>query len=141
MGKYMGDFEQELEELLAEGVEGARQREAAAFDELADLNTNDIVLFGAGNLGRHTLESLRKIAIEPRCFVDNNEALWDKELSGIPVLNPVEGAKLYGRTSTFVVTIWFGEASRDDVVSCGSITAKTRMQARCAIPPILLEVF
>jgi hypothetical protein len=31
-----GEIQNELEKLLSEGVEGARQREAAAFDELAE---------------------------------------------------------------------------------------------------------
>jgi FkbM family methyltransferase len=102
-------FEQEIEDLLAEGIEGARRREADTFDKLAGNGTRDLVLFGAGNLGRRTLTGLRKAGIEPLGFIDNNKELWGKDLDGLYVLSPAEGAKLYGNHATFVVTIWRGE--------------------------------
>lgn len=102
----MREFEQELEDLLAEGVEGARQREAATFDELADSNAKELVLFGAGNLGRRTLAGLRRIGLEPRCFLDSNEMRWGKYLNEIPILSPAEGARVYGAEATFIVTVW-----------------------------------
>lgn len=104
-------YDEELEELLAEGVEGARQREATAFDELAGSSANKLVLFGAGNLGSRTLTGLRKIGLEPQCFVDNEKALWGKKRNGLPVLSPEEGSKLYGDRATFAVTIWRAEGT------------------------------
>jgi FkbM family methyltransferase len=106
VSKLSTDFDHELEALLAEGAEGARQREAAAAAELGDPNAAGIVLFGAGNLGRRTLTGLRKLGIEPLCFLDNNRSLWGKDLNGIRVLSPAEGVALYGTRATFVVTIW-----------------------------------
>lgn len=106
MSKASIGFDDELEVLLAEGTEGARKREAAVTAALGDLNAEGIVLFGAGNLGQRTLTGLRKVGIEPLCFVDNNNSLWGKDLNGIPVLSPSEGVKLYGNRATFVVTIW-----------------------------------
>jgi FkbM family methyltransferase len=100
------DFDRELEALLSEGFEGALEREAAVSAALGNPNAADIVLFGAGNLGRRTLTGLREIGIQPLCFVDNNKSLWGKDLNGVPVLNPAEGATLYGNRATFVVTIW-----------------------------------
>ena len=97
-----------LRSLLAEGVEGARRRESTRFDELAGSNTKELVLFGAGNLGRRTLAGLRTIGIEPLCFIDNDEAKWGRNLNGLLVLSPKEGVKLYGSRATFVVTIWYG---------------------------------
>jgi FkbM family methyltransferase len=100
------DFDHELEALLSEGAEGAREREAAAIVALGDLRARGVVLFGAGNLGQRTLTGLRRFGIEPLCFVDNNESLWGKDRNGVPVLNPAEGVALYGNRATFVVTVW-----------------------------------
>lgn len=106
MSETSKDFDRELEALLSEGAEGALEREATAIESLGDLNADGIVLFGAGNLGQRTLTGLRKFGIEPLCFVDNNKSLWRKDLNGIRVISPAEGAALYGNRATFVVTIW-----------------------------------
>jgi FkbM family methyltransferase len=100
------ELDHQLEELLDEGIEGARRREADAFDELAGANVTELVLFGAGNLGRRTLTGLRRIGIEPLCFIDNNKARWGEKVDGLLVLSPEEGGKLYGDHATFIVTVW-----------------------------------
>jgi FkbM family methyltransferase len=100
------DFDRELEALLSEGAEGALEREAAAIESLGDLKATGIVLFGAGNLGQRTLGGLRKNGVDPLSFVDNNTALWGKDLNGIPVMSPAQAVALYGNRATFVVTIW-----------------------------------
>jgi FkbM family methyltransferase len=99
-------FTQELEELLSEGVEKARAREKAAFDELAGPFSRAIVLFGAGNLGRRTLAKLREQGIEPLAFLDNNSARWGTAIDGVEVLSPSEGANRYGTSAVFVITVW-----------------------------------
>lgn len=104
-------LERELEALLSEGAEGARQREQKAAASLGDLQTDGVVLFGAGNLGRRTLTGLRRVGIEPKYFVDNNSSAWGKDLEGLPILSPLEGAKRDGEKATFVVTIWRAYAS------------------------------
>jgi FkbM family methyltransferase len=104
-------FELELDDLLAEGVEGARRREATTFDELAGSSARELVLFGAGRHGRHTLDGLRKSGIEPLCFIDNNVALQNQSVDGLRVLSPAEGAKLYGDRAAFIVTVWRGEGT------------------------------
>ena len=96
-------------ELLVEGRAGAVKREESAFDAAAEGRTDSLVLFGAGNLGRKTLAGLRTIGIEPLAFTDSNPRLWDNPVEGLVVLPPAEAARLYGTTSTFVITIWTGE--------------------------------
>lgn len=103
-------FDRVLEDLLAEGADGARKREDAVTRALDDPQKAGIVLFGAGSLGRHTLSCLRKVGIEPLCFVDNSQSLWGKKVDGTSILSPMEGAKRYGKQATFVVTIWRGES-------------------------------
>ncbi len=99
-------FTQELEELLSEGLDRARQRENAAFDELAGPFSRDLVLFGAGNLGRRTLSKLREQGIEPLAFLDNNSARWGTTVDGVKVMSPTEGAERYGTRAVFVITVW-----------------------------------
>jgi FkbM family methyltransferase len=98
--------DQQLEELLAETTESSRQREADTFNKLAGANVTQIVLFGSGNLGRRTLAGLRKIGIEPLCFVDSNPSKWGQSIDDLSVLSPDEAARAYGKTATFVITVW-----------------------------------
>lgn len=97
---------QELEQLLSEGIENARVRAQSAFDELAGPFARELVLFGAGNLGRRTLGKLREQGIEPLAFLDNNSARWGSTIDGVEILSPAEGAARYGERAVFVITVW-----------------------------------
>jgi len=99
----------ELEKLLSESIESAKQREQRAFDSITTPFEKSIVIFGAGNIGKKTMHALRKAGIEPRAFSDNNRKLWGSEIEGVPVLSPSDAAIRYGKNSAFVVTIWRGE--------------------------------
>jgi FkbM family methyltransferase len=66
---------------------------------------NKIVLFGAGGLGLRTLIGLRKIGIEPACFIDSNPNNWGKKIEGLEILSPDESSKKF-RDHVVVVTIW-----------------------------------
>ena len=70
----------ELDDLLAEGVIAARQREATTFETVAGDRADTIVLFGAGGLGRRTLAGLRADGVEPVAFVDNNTDRWGTDI-------------------------------------------------------------
>ncbi len=100
-----------LQQLLSESVSDARQRARTAFDRMAGPLDRSLVLFGAGGMGRKTLLGLQKLGIEPLAFADNNRALWSTRVCGVPVFAPQEAAEKYGRTATFVVTIWRGEGT------------------------------
>lgn len=102
-------FEDEIDHLLAEGVDGARDRESSAFDRAVGPGPHEFVLFGAGNLGRRTLECLRRTGITPLCFIDNDSSKWGKTLDGISIMSPLEGIKHYNDRAVFIVTIWRGE--------------------------------
>jgi FkbM family methyltransferase len=101
----------ELEELLAESIASAKHREESTFDRVRAEFGNRMVLSGAGNLGRKVLRALRSEGIEPLAFVDNNAALWGTLVDGIPVLSQEDGARRYGMSATFCVTIWRGEGT------------------------------
>src|SRR5437868_6478553 len=102
----MPSLDAELDELLSESAEAARRRERLAFDQAAEGRGQDLILFGAGNLGRSILRQLRDLKVEPLAFCDNNPRLWGQVLDGLTVLGPEEAAKIHGKTAAFVVTIF-----------------------------------
>lgn len=102
---------QELEVLLSEEIEDAKARQTSVFNSLGQGNSQSIVLFGAGGLGRRTLQNLRSVGIDPVAIADNNATSWGSDVDGMKVMSPDEAAARFGNNSTFVVTIW-GAASR-----------------------------
>ncbi len=109
------DLTAALEGLFAEGEAKATAREHSAFDLMAAPSTggpkDQIVLFGAGRVGRKTVAGLRKVGIEPIAFADNDVRLWNTSVEGVDVLSPEEAARRHGDQATFVITIWRGEAT------------------------------
>jgi FkbM family methyltransferase len=95
-----------LEELLAEPIEAAKEREAIMFETIVD--GRPLVLFGAGRLGRRTLQGARAAGREPLAFCDNNAALWGREIDGLPVLSLPQAATKFGQSAAFVITVWGG---------------------------------
>jgi FkbM family methyltransferase len=98
--------EAQLDSILSEGVQAARQRERTAFDSFAGGYADAIVLYGAGNLGRKALHGLCKHGVEPQAFVDRNPGLWGKSVEGVPVFSPEEAARKFGKSAAFVVCVW-----------------------------------
>lgn len=97
--------------LLSESPSAVVERERTAFDRLAHPLGDRMVLFGAGGLGRRTLANLRRIGIQPLAFADNNPALWETSLDGVPVYSTAKAAELHALNAVFVVTIWSARAS------------------------------
>lgn len=95
----------ELEHILSEGPEPARQRADSEFDRLSR-GVKNIVLFGAGGLGRKILKGIRLKGLEPLAISDNNSAIWGSHVDGIPVVAPQEAAVRFGSSAVFVVSIW-----------------------------------
>jgi FkbM family methyltransferase len=95
----------ELDDLLAEDVVAARDREATTFDAVAGDRAGNIVLFGAGELGRRTLAALRADGVEPLAFADDDSSRWGTVIDGLRVMSPVEAAARFGDCAVFVVTI------------------------------------
>jgi FkbM family methyltransferase len=100
----VADSRFELEELLSEPVEEAKRRASESFDRLS--GGRDIVLMGAGGLGRRTLAGLRRCGVEPLAFADNGIGRQGTTLDGLPVLAPEAAARAFGSRAAFVVTIW-----------------------------------
>jgi FkbM family methyltransferase len=92
--------------LLKESYPDVCIRETETFNSYHDkISSHGLVLFGAGGFGKRTQSGLRQLGIEPKCFTDNNNSLWNQEVNGILVLSPADAVKKYPE-SLFVVTIW-----------------------------------
>ncbi len=98
-----------IRELLSEPLPAARARTASAFDALAGGADRPIVLYGAGGMGRRTIDGLRKVGRPPIALSDRNPALHGTEVSGLRVLAPTEAIARFGSEAVFVVSIWNGE--------------------------------
>lgn len=92
----------ELEALLSRDPDAMRASERREFDRLSQ--GRDIVLMGAGGLGRRALAGLRAHGIEPLAFADNRSA--GTNVDGVRVLSPDAAAQEFGHRAAFVVTIW-----------------------------------
>jgi FlaA1/EpsC-like NDP-sugar epimerase len=112
-------LEMTLEQLLSEPRARMIERAQTTFDRLAAPNNESIVLFGAGPLGRQALDGLRRAGIRPLAFVDNNPALWDRLVDGLPVRPPIDAVQQFGQSAAFVVTIYNGSVVRRQLSSMG----------------------
>jgi FkbM family methyltransferase len=104
VGQPAADVRRELEELLSEPAGDAERRASGSFDRLS--GGREIVLMGAGGLGRRTLAGLRRHGVEPLAFADNDVERQGASLDGLPILSPESAGHEFGRRAAFVVTIW-----------------------------------
>jgi FkbM family methyltransferase len=78
----------------------------AAKDRISALvSERVIVLYGAGNLGRRCLATLRQNGMSAVAFADTTAEKQGSLLDGIAVLSPEEAARIYGSQATFIVCI------------------------------------
>lgn len=124
---------QQIDLLLRETTAAAQLRQKGAFDEIA-AGQRQIVIFGAGRLGRAMCQGLIGTDLEPVAFVDNNPPSWGTVVENLPVLSPQEAARKYSENAAFVVAIWHPSSS----VLMPSLLAQLRRLGCCAIPFPLL---
>jgi FkbM family methyltransferase len=110
-----------LYEILSRGCQWI-DRPGDLFDRLVGTTANELILFGAGPLGRSTLRGLQTIGIKPVGFSDNNPKLWNQRVDGIEVLPPDEAVDKYGSRAAFVVTIYNGSSARNQLQNLGCRT-------------------
>ena len=114
----VSSFEEQLEDLLNLDFSNIIARNRSRFDELAG-SVAEIVLFGAGPLGRRTLVGLRNLNIEPLAFADNNPSLWNTSVEGLKVLAPREAIQKFSNKAVFVVSIYNGSTVRHQLQGMG----------------------
>jgi FkbM family methyltransferase len=89
--------------------------EQTIFDTLTDGFERNLVLYGAGNLGRRTLAGLRRAGMEPLAFADRAPGFQGASVDGLRVLSPEAAALEFGAGAVFVVTVW--SPSREHVIA------------------------
>jgi FkbM family methyltransferase len=97
-----------IDQLLAETLSTAEQRQQATFAEQLRATDGSVVIFGAGRLGRLGARALQRAGVPLRAFCDGNQQLQGTEVHGVPVLSPAAAAAEFGASSLFVVAIWTG---------------------------------
>ena len=101
-----------LEQLLSESMESVLIRQNDTLENIIGSLDNEFILFGAGNLGRKALDTLKRIEKIPAGFIDNNPLLWGKEIEGIPIMCPADASKIFDPAKVgVIITIWCGEAT------------------------------
>jgi FkbM family methyltransferase len=93
-------------ELRNESPEQAETRSAATFDRLAWPFNDRVVIFGSGHLGRLVASGLRAAGQPALAFCDNNAAIWESSIDGVPVLSPATAVERYGHSAAFVVGVY-----------------------------------
>jgi FkbM family methyltransferase len=66
----------------------------------------DVVLFGAGYLGRHVRADMDALPFKPLAFVDNNSAAWGSEIEGLEVIGPDEAVARFGQKVLWLITVY-----------------------------------
>ena len=108
-----------LQRMAAETSEEAAERTAWTFDSVARPFADQIVLFGAGPLGKLTLSRLQRAGVEPLAFADSNSKLWGTRIEGIEVFSREEAVERFKKAAVFVVTIYNGSAVREQLRKAG----------------------
>jgi len=117
----------ELKQLLRGSARGLQRQEPEVFLKLARERSGDIVLFGAGGLGRKVAAGLRANGVEPLAFADNAAARQGTTVDGLRVLSPEDAAREFRDDAVFVVTIWGANSahrfahSRDQLAALGCV--------------------
>ena len=134
-----------VDRLLSEAIDSTRARERSEFDRIAAERAGQIVLFGAGNLGRQALKALNEDRLRPVAIADNSRQVWGRDLNGMTILSPRDAADRFGATALFVVTIWndrqrFAEtAAMLGALGCRTVVAspplRWKYQARIPVFP------
>ena len=103
--------------MLREAPGDARVRERRVLAELEAKPDMPIVLFGAGNLGRHALALLGAHEHDVAAFMDNAPDLWGSSVDGVPVLSPTDATLRFAGEGLAIVTIWRAEGGHDFLVT------------------------
>jgi FkbM family methyltransferase len=114
-----------LQRLLRTDARTIEKQERDVYVRLARERSGDIVLFGAGGLGRRILAGLRANDVEPLAFADNSPARQGTVVDGLRVLSAEDAAAEFGSQAIFIVSIWGAnsphrfEHTRDQLAALG----------------------
>jgi FkbM family methyltransferase len=84
-----------------------------------EVSERPIVIFGAGPLGRMTLQHLQRLGVLPVGIADNDRTRWGTTLDGVLIVSAAEAVERYAKSARFVVTIYNGSAVRRELQEKG----------------------
>ena len=97
--------ETSLTDILGADWRHVVDRRRSEIRELAGGRT-DVLLFGAGYLGRHALRDLHGLPYRPVAFVDNNPDNWGRRVDGLEILGPDAAVTRFGQDALWLITIY-----------------------------------
>ena len=103
------NLSERLIQLLNESHESITNREKTTFDRITK-NKRDVLIFGAGNVGRKALLALRSNGYNVLGFIDNNAKLHGAKIDQINVYSPKNAFNKYGDNIAVIIGIHCGEA-------------------------------
>ena len=92
----------QLDELLSESVEHASARAAA---KLVLSDSDALVLYGAGTLGKSVFQKLRDAGVVAAAFADDTPGRDGEKLQGVEIMTPQRALAEFDGRALFVVTI------------------------------------
>lgn len=94
-----------------------------------------LCLYGAGSAGIAFLYYLRRIQVEPACFVDKNPTRWGTSCEGVEVVGPEQIVEKAGKDALVIVTI-----NTDGKRYCKSFAEELRRGGHTAVHGMLHEL-
>src|SRR5437879_2601667 len=94
-----------LNAILGSDWRDAIKRRRAEITRRVAGRTN-VVLFGAGYLGRHVRADMDSLPLTPVAFVDNNSAIWGSEIEGLEVVSPDDAVERFGQNVVWLITVY-----------------------------------
>jgi FkbM family methyltransferase len=79
----------------------------------------DVILFGAGPLGKQARRDLSNTEFTPLAFVDNRQSLWGSQVDGLEVVGPNDAAARFGQKALWLITIYTNSRVIDQCRSLG----------------------
>ncbi|HEX3745492.1 MAG TPA: FkbM family methyltransferase [Bryobacteraceae bacterium] len=95
-----------LDELLSESPHRTIERARTAYDQFAGGLPTEVVIAGAGQLGRFVFPGVRAAGLNPLAYCDNNSSLWGTQIEGVPVMSPAAAVERYGDRACFLTAIY-----------------------------------
>jgi FkbM family methyltransferase len=95
------------------------QRQKSVFAKLAKGRGDQVVIMGAGVLGRYIGERLPHFPVTIKCFCDNDPRKQGSTLLGHPILSVAEAVQKYNGQAVFVVAIFHSSPGQEQLRQIG----------------------
>jgi FlaA1/EpsC-like NDP-sugar epimerase len=79
--------------------------------------TNEVIVYGAGEVGRALLAVAPDSGLAIRCLVDRNAALWGQAIEGIPICSLSNAMKL-GLHKYLIASFSYIDEIKKQIESC-----------------------